>query len=110
MVKFGPQIAPRLRQCQSRPGDVWHLDEVVVKIAGRKYWLWRAVDQYGLVLEEILQSKRDKAAAKRLLVRLMKRFGTVPKRMITDKLKSYGAAKREVAPSLKGIVKLLSVV
>ena len=98
--KFGPLIAQVLRRRQPRPGDVWHLDEVVVKIAGRSYWLWRAVDQHRVVLEEILQSKRDKRAAKRLLVKLMKRWGFVPKRIITDKLRSYGAAKREVAPGL----------
>jgi putative transposase len=99
-VKFGPLIAHVLRWRQPRPGDVWHLDEVVVKIAGRSYWLSRAVDQHGVVLEEILQSKRDKRAAKRLLIKLMKRWGFVPKRIITDKLRSYGAAKREVAPGL----------
>lgn len=99
-VKFGPVIAHALRRRQPRPGDVWHLDEVVVKIAGRSYWLWRAVDQHGVVLEEILQPRRDKRAAKRLLVKLMKRWGFVPKRIITDKLRSYGAAKREVAPGL----------
>ena len=73
---------------------------LVVKIAGRSYWLWRAVDQQGVVLEEIRQSRRNKRAAKRLLVKLMKRWGFVPKRIITDKLRSYGAAKREVAPGL----------
>jgi putative transposase len=99
-VKFGPLIAHVLRRRQPRPGDVWHLDEVVVKIAGRSYWLWRAVDQRGVVPEEILQSKRDKRAAKRLLINLMKRWGFVPKRISTDKLRSYGAAKREVAPGL----------
>jgi putative transposase len=99
-VKFGPLIAHVLRRRQPRPGDVWHLDEVVVKIAGRSYWLWRAVDQHGVVPEEILQSKRDKRAAKRLLINLMKRWGFVPKRISTDKLRSYGAAKREVAPGL----------
>ena len=99
-VKFGPLIAHVLRRRQPRPGDVWHLDEVVMKIAGRSYWLWRAVDQSGIVLEEILQSRRDKRAAKRLLVKLIKRWGFVPKRIITDKLRSYGAAKREVAPGL----------
>ena len=68
-----------LRQRQPRPGDVWHLDEVVVKIAGQAYWLWRAVDQHGVVFEEILQSRRDKRAAKQLLIKLMKRWGFVPK-------------------------------
>ncbi|KMK68986.1 IS6 family transposase [Puniceibacterium sp. IMCC21224] len=99
-VKFGPLIAHVLRRRQPRPGDVWHLDEVVVKIAGRSCWLWRAVDQHGVVLEEILRSRRDKRAAKRILIKLMKRWSFVPKRIITDKLRSYGAAKRAVAPGL----------
>lgn len=99
-VKFGPQIARKLRGRQGRPGAVWHLDEVVVKIAGTAFWLWRAVDQHGVVLDEILQPRRDKRAAKRLLVRLIKRHGIVPKRIVTDKLRSYDAARREVAPGL----------
>ncbi len=98
--KFGPQIARNLRRRQARPGDVWHLDEVVMKIAGKSFWLWRAVDQDGVILEEILQSRRDKRAAKRLLVKLIKRYGVVPKRIITDKLRSYSAEKREVVPGL----------
>ena len=99
-IKFGPQIARHLRRRQHPPGDVWHLDEVVVKVAGKKRWLWRAVDQHGVILEEILQSRRNKQAAKRLLVRLIKRYG-LPKRIITDKLRSYRAAKREIAPRLE---------
>lgn len=98
--KFGSLIARNLCRRQDRPGDVWHLDEVMVKIAGRSFWLWRAVDQDGVVLDEILQPRRDKRAAKRLLVTLMKRWGFVPRRIITDKLRSYGAAKRDVAPAL----------
>ncbi|TBB57984.1 IS6 family transposase, partial [Rhizobium ruizarguesonis] len=100
IAKFGPQIARNLRRRQARPGDIWYLDEVVVKCAGEKSWLWRAVDQHGTVLEEILQKRRDKGAAKRVLVALMKRYGFAPKRIITDKLRSYGAAKAEVAPGL----------
>jgi len=100
-IKFGPKIAQNLRRRQPKPGDVWHLDEVAVKCGGKKYWLWRAVDQSGLVLEEILQKKRDKLAAKRLFVSLMKRYGMTPKRIITDKLRSYGAAKADVAPGLE---------
>lgn len=99
-VKFGPLITHVLRRRQPHPDDVWHLDEVVVKIAGHPYWLWRAVDQHGVVLEEILQPKRNKRVAKRLLLKLMKRWGFVPKRIVTDKLRSYGAAKREVAPGI----------
>ena len=95
-AKFEPQIARNLRRCQRRSGDIWHLDEVVVKISGKTFWLWRAVYQRGVVLEEILQSQRDKQAAKRLLRKLMKRAGSVPKRIITDMLRSYGAVKREL--------------
>jgi putative transposase len=99
--KFGPEYARRIRRKQPSPHDVWHLDEVVVSIAGRKHWLWRAVDQDGYVLDEILQSRRSTKAAKRLLVRLMKKQGTAPKRIITDKLPSYGAARREIMPGVE---------
>ena len=84
--KFGPQYARRLRRKRPSRNDVWHLDEVVVMIAGKKHWLWRAVDQDGYVLDEIIQRRRDTNAAKRLLVRLLKKQGCAPKRMITDKL------------------------
>ena len=100
VAKFGPQIARNLRRRQERPGDIWHLDEVVVMILGRKLWLWRAVDQDRIGLEDLLQSKHDKRAAKRLLKSLIKRFG-LPKRIVTDKLRSYGAAKREIASGLE---------
>lgn len=76
--KFGPAIAHGLRQQQPRSGDIWHLDEVVVTIKGTKFWLWRAVDQHGVVLDEILQRRRDKKAAKRLLRSVMKRQGRTP--------------------------------
>ncbi|ATI43762.1 IS6 family transposase (plasmid) [Pacificitalea manganoxidans] len=101
IVRFGPSIARGLRRRQPRPGDIWHLDEVVVNVKGGKFWLWRAVDQNGVVLDEILQRKRDKEAAERLLRRLMKRQERTPKRFITDKLRSYGAAKREIAPGVE---------
>jgi putative transposase len=101
VAKFGPAIARGLRRRQPQSGDIWHLDEVVVTIKGRKFWLWRAVDQNGLVLDEILQCRRDAKAAKRLLLRLMKKHRCTPKPFITDKLRSYGAAKREVAPSVE---------
>jgi len=80
---------------------VWHLDEVVIIIAGRKHWLWRAVDQDGYVLDEIVQNRRNTKAAKRLLTRLLKKQGIAPKRMITDKLRSYGAARRQVMPHVE---------
>ena len=97
VIKFGPRIARTLRQRQGRPSDVWHLDEVVVQVSGRKYWLWRTVGQHGVVLDEILRLKRDTRATKRLLRSLIKRLGFIPKRIITYKLRSYGAARQEIA-------------
>lgn len=101
VAKFAPSIARGLRRRQTQSGDFWHLDEIVVKIKGRQFRLWRAVDQNGVVLDKILQRRRDKKAAKRLLYRLMKRQGRTPKRFITDKLRSYGAAKHEIAPGVE---------
>src|SRR5687768_1595731 len=100
-MKFGPAIARAVRRRAPRPGDIWHLDEVRVVIRGEVHWLWRAVDQHGFVLDEILQRHRDKRAAKRLLIKLLKRQGWAPRRIVTDKLASYGAAKREVAPGIE---------
>ena len=99
--KFGPAYAKHLRRRRPSRGDIWHLDEVVISIAGRKHWLWRAVDQDGYVLDEIVQSRRDSKAARRLLIRLLKKQGRPPKRIITDKLRAYGAAKREVMPAVE---------
>ena len=82
-------------------GDKWHLDEVAIKIAGKKPWLWRAVDQDGIVLDILVQSRRDKGAAKRLLRKLLKRQCRAPRVLITDKLASYGAAKKEIAPGVE---------
>jgi putative transposase len=99
-LKFGQEFANRIRRGLPRAGDKWHLDEVVLKIAGVKHWLWRAVDQTGMVLDVLVQSQRDKRAAKRLLRKLLKQQCRAPRVMITDKLPSYGAAKREVMPGL----------
>ena len=100
-IKFGPVYARRLRRKAPNPTDVWHLDEVVVTIGGRNHWLWRAVDQDGYVLDEIVQVRRNTKAAKRLLIRLMKKQRGVPKRIITDKLGSYGAARRQIMPAVE---------
>jgi putative transposase len=100
-LKFGPAYARRLRRKTPSRRDVWHLDEVVVTIAGKKHWLWRAVDQDGYVLDEIVQTRRDTKAAKRLLIRLLKKQGCLPKRMITDKLGSYAAARRQIMPEVE---------
>src|SRR3954466_8255532 len=99
--KFGQAFANQIRRRLPRAGDKWHLDEVEVKIAGQKHWLWRAVDQDGFVLDVLVQSRRDKKAAKRLLRRLLKKKGRPPRVLITDKLRSYGAAKREVMPGVE---------
>ena len=101
--KFGRDHANRVRRRAIRPGDTWHLDEVVITIAGEKHWLWRAVDGHGFVLDVLVQKRRDTKAAKRLMRKLLKKYAMVPRVMITDKLRSYAAAKRDlpgVAPSI----------
>ncbi|TCA23635.1 IS6 family transposase [Rhizobium leguminosarum bv. viciae] len=100
--KFGLNFAHRLRR-RSRGSfaDKWHLDEMVVSIKGRKYWLWRAVDADGYVLDALLQSRRNKKAALRLMRKLLKSQGAVPRVMITDKLRSYAAAKAQLLPGVE---------
>ncbi|WP_414445617.1 IS6 family transposase [Burkholderia sp. 22PA0106] len=90
-TKFGLAIARRIRSTASSRSDKWHLDEVAVTIRGVKHWLWRAVDQYGAVLDVLIQRQRDTAAAKRLMRKLLKRHGR-PRVIVTDKLRSYAAA------------------
>src|ERR671931_1688497 len=92
-LKFGQGFANRIRRRLPRPGDKWHLDEVEIRIAGKKHWLWRAVDQDGTVLDVLVQSRRDKKAAKRLLRQLLKRQTRPPRVLVTDRLASYPAAK-----------------
>src|SRR4051794_4274827 len=99
--KFGQSFANQIRRKLPDPGDKWHLDEVCLMISGTKHWLWRAVDQDGFVLDVLVQSRRDKKAAKRLLRKLLKRQTRVPRVMITDKLASYTAAKADVMPSVE---------
>lgn len=99
--KHGADYIRRLHRKPPSQNDVWHLDELVVRINGRKCWLWRAVDQDGSVLDEIVQMRRNTKAAMRLLICLLKKQGLAPKRMITDKLRSYGAAKRQVMPHVE---------
>ena len=101
-LKFGRDYARRLkRKRASCCRDIWHLDEVVVTIGGKQHWLWRAVDQDGYILDEIVQTRRDTRAAKRLLTRLLKKQGCPPRRMITDKLGSYAAARRQIMPAIE---------
>lgn len=95
-LKFGQTIAAELRRRRPRPGDKWHLDEVYLKINGRTHYLWRAVDQEGVVLDILVQSRRNKQAAKRFLGRLLRGMQYAPRIIVTDKLKSYGAAITEL--------------
>src|ERR687893_786635 len=99
--KFGQAFANRLRRRLPRAGDKWHLDEVAIRIAGVTHWLWRAVDQSGMVLDVLVQGRRDKRAAKRLLRKLLKKQMRAPRVMVTDKLPSYGAAKQVLVPGVE---------
>ncbi len=100
-LKFGQPFAHDLRRRRPRPGDKWHLDEVFIKIKGKQHYLWRAVDQDGIVLDILVQSQRNKKAAKRFFRKLLKGLRYVPRVIITDKLKSYGAAKAEIMPGVE---------
>src|SRR6202030_881403 len=91
--KFGQRFANQIRRRLPRVGDKWHLDEVVLKIAGVKHWLWRAVDQTGIVLDVLVQRRRDKQAAKRLLRKLLKKQMRPPRVMITDNLPATARPK-----------------
>jgi putative transposase len=96
VLKFGPAIARNLRRLRARPSTRWHLDEMLVRIAGERMYLWRAVDDEGEVLDILVQRGRDKAAAGKLMRKLLKKQGFAPAEITTDKLGSYGAAFREL--------------
>jgi len=99
--KCGQQYANQLRHRRPKHGDKWHLDEVFLPINGERYYLWRAVDQDGHVLDILVQHRRDKKAAKKFFRKLLKGLTYVPRVIVTDKLASYSAAKREVLPSVE---------
>ncbi len=96
--KFGLDYARRLRHRRGRQGDTWYLDELFLQIQGRRQYLWRAVDEDGDVLDILVQSRRDRRAALRFFRKLLKGQGCVPRRLVTDKLRSYPAACRTVMP------------
>jgi putative transposase len=100
-VKFGQQYANQLRRRRPRLGDKWHLDEVFLTIHGERHDLWRAVDPDGQVLDILVQHRRDKQAAKKFFKKLLKGLKYGPRGVITDKLKGYGAAKREILPGVE---------
>ncbi len=101
VAKFGPQFARELRRRRPRPTGRWHMDEMVVTIAGKRFWLWRAVDSEGEVLDLLVQSRRNTAAAVRLMRKLLRKQGFAPETIVTDKLRSYGAAMRELGLSAR---------
>ena len=99
--KFGPMFARKLRRRRPRPSSQWHLDEMAVQIGGKRFWLWRAVDSEGEVLDILVQRRRDKAAAVKLMRKLLKKHGYAPTVLVTDKLGSYGAAKVAIGLSAR---------
>jgi putative transposase len=99
--KFSQAYANQLRCRRPRLGDKWHLDEVFLTINGARHYLWRAVDQDGHILDILVQPRRDKKAAKRFFRKLLKGLTYVPRVIITDRLKSYGAAMRDSLPSVE---------
>ena len=98
--KFGPEYARKLKRRQGRLGDIWHLDEVFVKIRGERHYLWRAVDQDGDLIDILVQRYRNARAASRFFRKLLKGQGSKPWQLVTDKLRSYGAAHRSIMPSV----------
>ena len=100
-LKFGQTFANELRRRQPRRGDKWHLDEMVITMNGKHHYLWRAVDQEGFTLDILVQSRRNTKAAKRFFRKLLKGLHYVPRVLITDKLKSYAAAKKTVMPGVE---------
>src|SRR5215211_6309791 len=101
VLKFGPSFARNLCRLRPRPADTWHLDEMVVSIRGRCMYLWRAVDSDGEILDMLVQPHRDKAAALKLMRKLLKKQGYAPTMLVTDKLPSYACARRELGLSAR---------
>ena len=96
VARFGPAFARNLRRLRPRALNTWHLDEMVITVQGRRIYLWRAVDSEGEVLDLLVQPRRDKAAALKLMRKLLKKQGCAPRVLVTDKLRSYAAAKRDL--------------
>lgn len=97
-IRFGPKYATRLKRKNRGFGDIFFIDEVFIKIDGKQFYLWRAVDQDGEVVDVFLQKRRDGTAAKRFFKRLLKNHRDEPRKIVTDKLRSYGVAHRELIP------------
>ena len=97
-IKFGPKYASRLKRRHQGYGDTFFIDEVFIRIDGKQHYLWRAVDQDGEIFDVFLQKRRDGAAAKRFFKRLLIKHRSEPRKIVTDKLRSYGVAHRELIP------------
>ncbi|WP_458098508.1 IS6 family transposase [Roseomonas sp. WA12] len=100
-LRFGRLFANALKRRRPGPGDKWYMDEVFVRIRGKQHLLWRAVDQDGVVLDILVQSRRSAKAAKRFFRKLLKGLQYVPRAIVTNKLKSYAAAKRDILPGVE---------
>ena len=100
-LRFGRQFANGLKRRRPRPGDKWHLDEVFIRIGGKQHHLWRTVDQDGRVLDILVQSRRNTKAAKRFFRKLLRGLQYAPRVIVTNKLKSYAAAKRTILPHVE---------
>lgn len=98
--KFGPRYGNRLRRRYGRHGDTWHVDEMFIRICGKQHYLYRAVDQDGDVIDILVQNRRDTKAAVRFFRKLMRGQGGGPRRLVTDKLKSYPSAHRRTMPDV----------
>jgi transposase-like protein len=103
VARFGPLIARRLRRRRGPSSGIWHLDEMFVRIAGRQMYLWRAVDSEGEIMDMLVQSRRDKHAALRLIRKLLKNQSMAPTELVTDRLRAYSAAARELGLSAEHI-------
>ena len=101
VLKFGPKIARRLRRHREKPSSHWHLDEMVVRISGKQLYVWQAVDNEGEVLEILVQRRRNRSAAGKLMRKLLKKQGFAPSVITTDKLRSYGAAFSDLGLSAR---------
>lgn len=104
VIKFGRIYAQRIRRRRPRPSGRWHLDEVFVRIGGKIHYLWRAVDDEGEVLDILVQSRRDRNAALKLMRKLLKRQGYLPEAIVTDRLRSYGAALRDLGLAERHVI------
>ena len=100
-LRFGTEFAAKLCKRRSRPGDTWHMDEVNLRINGELFYLWRAVDQHGVVLDILVQERPNATAAKRFFQRLLVGLTYKPRKIVTDGLRSYGVAQREVLPRVR---------